>query len=99
MVSFTRNEIISASQFVRNFATLLKTVCSSKEEKIAIVKNNQMQAVLIPIEEYEKLKSYEEQLEQKEIYETIQSRKSTPQSEYISYKATAKCMPAKNRSE
>lgn len=85
MVSFTRNEIISASQFVRNFATLLKTVCSSKEEKIAIVKNNQMQAVLIPIEEYEKLKSYEEQLEQKEIYETIQSRKSTPQSEYISY--------------
>ncbi len=90
MVSFTRNEMISASQFVRNFATLLKTVCSSKEEKIAIVKNNQMQAVLIPIEEYEKLKSCEEQLEQKEIYETIQSRKNTPQTEYVSYEDALK---------
>ncbi len=88
MVSFTRNEMISASQFVRNFATLLKTVCSSKEEKIAIVKNNKVQAVLIPIEEYEKLKSCEEQLEQKEIYETIQSRKNTPQTEYVSYEGT-----------
>jgi len=34
------------------------------DEKIAVVKNNQMQAVLIPIDEYERLKSLEELDEQ-----------------------------------
>lgn len=85
MVSFARNEIVSASQFVRNFASLLKRISSSNDEKIAIVKNNEMKAVLVPIDEYEKLKNYEELAEQKEIYETVQQRKNTPESEYISY--------------
>lgn len=44
-----------------------------------------MQAVLIPIDEYERLKSLEERAEQKEIFETVQERKNTPVSEYISY--------------
>ena len=57
----------------------------SNDEKIAIVKNNQMQAVMIPIDEYERLASLAEQAEQKAIFETVQERKNTPVSEYISY--------------
>lgn len=85
MATFARNEIVSSSQFVRNFATLLKQLTESKQEKIAIIKNNEMQAVMIPVEEYEKLKSIEEIAERKEIFDTVQSRSQTPESEYISY--------------
>lgn len=85
MVTFARNEIVSSSQFVRNFASLLQRVTKSNNEKIAIVKNNQMQAVMIPIDEYERLATLAEKAEQKAIFETIQERKNTSVSEYISY--------------
>ena len=85
MVTFARNEIVSSSQFVRNFATLLKPLTESKQEKIAIIKNNEIQAVMISVEEYEKLKSIEEISERKEIFDTVQSRGQTPESEYVSY--------------
>ena len=85
MVTFARNEIISSSQFVRSFASLLQRMTKSNDEKIAIVKNNQMQAVMIPIDEYERLATLAEKAEQKSIFDTIQERKDTPTSEYISY--------------
>ena len=85
MVTFARNQIVSSSQFVRNFASLLQRVTKSNNEKIAIVKNNQMQAVMISIDEYERLATLAEKAEQKAIFETIQERKNTPVSEYISY--------------
>ena len=85
MVTFARNEIISSSQFVRSFASLLQRMTKSNDEKIAIVKNNQMQAVMIPIDEYERLTTLAEKAEQKAIFDTIQERKDTPASEYSSY--------------
>lgn len=85
MVTFARNEIVSSSQFVRGFAGLLQRMTKSNDEKIVVIKNNQMQAVMIPIDEYERLKSLEEATEQKEIFQTIQERKNTPGSEYVSY--------------
>lgn len=85
MVTFTRNEIVSSSQFVRGFAGFLQRMTKSNDEKIVVIKNNKMQAVMIPIDEYERLKSLEQSLEQKSIYETIQTRKDTPVSEYVSY--------------
>lgn len=85
MVTFARNEIVSSSQFVRSFATFLQRMTKSNDEKIAVVKNNQMQAVLIPIDEYERLKTLDEMNEQKEIFQTAQARKNTPQPEYVSF--------------
>ena len=85
MVTFARNEIVSSSQFVRGFAGFLQRMTKSNDEKIVVIKNNQMQAVMIPIDEYERLKSLEEAAEQKEIFQTIQDRKNTPVSEYVSY--------------
>jgi len=56
-----------------------------KAGKIAIIKNNEIQAVMISVEEYEKLKSIEEISERKEIFDAVQSRGQTPESEYVSY--------------
>ena len=85
MVTFSRNQIVSSSQFVGNFASFLKRMATSTEEKIAVVKNNQMQAVLISIDEYERLKAIEEASDQKEIAQILAERKNTPKSEYISF--------------
>lgn len=85
MITFTRNEIVSATQFVRQFATFLKRITESKQEKIAIIKNNEMQAVFITIDEYERLKAIEEYAEQKEIFSLIEARKNTPENEYVSF--------------
>ena len=85
MITFTRNEIVSATQFVRQFATFLKRITESKQEKVAIIKNNEMQAVFITIDEYERLKSIEEYAEQKEIFSLIEARKNTPENEYVSF--------------
>ena len=85
MITFTRNEIVSATQFVRQFATFLKRITESKQEKVAIIKNNEMQAVFITIDEYERLKAIEEYAEQKEIFSLIVARKNTPENEYISF--------------
>ena len=90
MVTFARNEIVSSSQFVRSFATFLQRMTKSNGEKIVVVKNNQMQAVMIPIDEYERLATLAEKAESKIIYETVQERKDTPNSEYISYEDAMK---------
>ena len=85
MVTFARNEIVSSSQFVRGFAGFLQRMTKSNDEKIVVIKNNQMQAVMIPIDENERLKSLEEATQQKEIFQTIKKKKNTPGSEYVSY--------------
>ena len=77
MVTFARNEIVSSSQFVRSFVTFFQRMTKSNCEKIVVVKNNQIQAVIIPIDEYERLKSLDEENERKEIFHTIQARKNT----------------------
>ena len=55
MGTFERNEIISATQFVRKFSTFLKELSEQSLKKIAIVRNNEMEAVVLSIDEYEQL--------------------------------------------
>jgi len=55
MTSFTQNEVISATDVVRNFSSELKSLTSGEKEKLVIVKNNRFEAVIIPIEEYERM--------------------------------------------
>ena len=55
MVSFEKKEIVSATQLVRQFSNFLSELTSRHLNKIAIIRNNEMQAVVLPIEEYENL--------------------------------------------
>lgn len=56
--------------------TLTQTVrnVSEKKETVYILKNNTMEAVMIPFEKYEYLSSLEEIFERMEISETIKHR-------------------------
>jgi PHD/YefM family antitoxin component YafN of YafNO toxin-antitoxin module len=55
MTSFTQDEVISATDVVRNFSSELKSLTSGEKKKLVIVKNNRFEAVIIPIEEYERM--------------------------------------------
>lgn len=54
MSSFSKNEIFTATEVVRNFSSLLNKVCKQELKRAVIVKNNKFEAVLLSIEEYER---------------------------------------------
>lgn len=55
MMAFEKKEIVSATQLVRQFSNFLTELTNRSLNKIAIIRNNEMQAVVLPIDEYEKL--------------------------------------------
>lgn len=56
MVAYTRDEIISATDLARNVSGTLSSLANQEKEKIAIMKNNKIETVMISIDEYERLK-------------------------------------------
>ena len=75
MVTYSRDEIISASEIARGFSTVLKDLMNHTKERFAISKNNKLEAVVLPIEEYERLQEAYDLVEHMEIYQKVQSRK------------------------
>jgi len=62
MVAYTRDEIISATDLARNVSSTLSSLVNHEKEKIAIMKNNKIETVMISIDEYERLKEADEYL-------------------------------------
>ncbi len=77
MVAYKRDEIVSTTELARNVSASLSSIVKGKKEKIAISKNNRLEAVLINIEEYEKLKEAFDILEHLEIAKTIKDREDS----------------------
>ena len=77
MVAYTRDEIISVTDLARNLSTALNSLVDYSKEKLAISKNNKLEAVIIPIEEYERMKEAYEQVENMEISRIIEERKNS----------------------
>ena len=65
MIAYTKDEIMTATDVVRNFSSVLKSVSTKEREKVVIVKNNHFDAVMISVDKYEKL------IEAMEILENI----------------------------
>jgi len=77
MIAYSRSEIISATDMARSFSSALTSILEQTKEKLAISKNNKLQAVLINIEEYERLKEAYDTLEHIEIAKLIEARKNS----------------------
>ena len=69
MVAYTRDEIISATDLARNVSATLSSLANQEKEKIAIMKNNKIETVMISIDEYERLNEIDENIE--ELFEKI----------------------------
>ena len=93
MVQYSQNELLSITEFTKKIGNIVKGVKEEAIEKIGILKNNKLEAVLISTTEYERLKEYEnmmEELENEELLKIVEERSKTPLSEYISFEDMAK---------
>ena len=66
MVSYLSNELIPSSEFAKKFGSYLLQIKDGSAEKLAILKNNKVEAVLISKDQYEVMK---------EAYMEINSKK------------------------
>ena len=89
MIAYTRDEIISVTDLARNLATSLNSLVDHSREKLAISKNNKLEAVIIPIEEYERMLEAYEHMENMEISRIVEERSKTAKSSYLTLEELA----------
>jgi len=93
MVKYAQNELFSITDFTKQIGSVVGSIKEHSLEKIGILKNNRLEAVVISTDEYERLKELEEMFELAEhtqIYNTLEQRKETPLSDYVSMEDLAK---------
>ena len=57
MKAYKRDEMISVTDLLKGFKTTLEKLTSHQLEKVAVMKNNKPEAVIISVDEYERLQS------------------------------------------
>ena len=67
MITYSKDEMVGITELGKSLGSYLDKVTSDVLSKIAIIRRNKPEAVIIPIEEYELLQSAYDRLEQQEI--------------------------------
>ena len=78
MTAYTANELIPSSEFAKRFGTYLSQITTSSIDKLAILKNNKVEAVLISKDDYERMSEALEYVENQEIVQLIKERIAKP---------------------
>jgi len=73
MITYAKDEMVGITELGKSLGSYLDKVTSDVFSKIAIIRRNKPEAVIIPIEEYELLQSAYDRLEQKEIEMLLKS--------------------------
>ena len=71
-----RQEVVSVSKAGRNLGRLLNEMKKGKREKFVLARNNDLEAVIIPIETYEKMQEAEELVDDLEIALMVKEREA-----------------------
>ena len=74
-VAYKKDELLSASKVARSFGQVLNDLSEKRRRRVVIVKNNHLEAVLLPVEEYEAMAEALSLLEHLEIYRLVEKRK------------------------
>ena len=74
---FKREEMISATAAAKNFGKVVSDLVGHKKEKAAVVRNNEITAVILPVEEYEYMADIVEFVEHLEIFDIVTRRKKS----------------------
>ena len=74
MVAYTQNELVSVTEISKQFGEYISKLKNGTIEKIGVLKNNKLNAVILGVEEYEKMSQAYEILEDMDIYTDIQDR-------------------------
>ena len=79
-----QQELVSVSDATRRLAGLLQNLRNHVASKFFITKNNTIEAVLLPIDEYEKLLDLEEELDRLMLHQEILLREKRDTGKRIS---------------
>jgi len=77
MVMYAKNELYSITDFTKQIGSVVNKIKEHTYEKVGILKNNKLEAVLIDIEEYERLQEAYDLLEHIEIAKIVEERKGS----------------------
>ena len=83
MVAYSQQELASSTDISKQFGHYLSNVSNGIIEKLAILKNNKIEAVMLPTAMYESLINLLDEKENNEILQTIEQRMKTPKKNYI----------------
>ena len=83
MVAYSQHELISSTDLSKQFGKYLSNISNGITEKLAILKNNKIEAVMIPASLYESLISLLDEKEDIQILKTIEKRLQTPKEDYL----------------
>jgi PHD/YefM family antitoxin component YafN of YafNO toxin-antitoxin module len=85
MVVYSRDEMISVTELLKSFRQTLNRIADHSIEKIAVMKNNKPEAVVLSVDEYERIKALADLAEDFEIAKIIQERRKTSTKAYIPF--------------
>lgn len=71
MITYTSNELIASSELVKKFGSYLSQLKEHSISKLAILRNNKVEAVLVSKEEYEKMAEALKKVQRDELRESI----------------------------
>lgn len=74
MVAYTQNELASATEISKQFGEYISKVKNGLVDKIGVLKNNKLNAVILSVDEYERMSEAMDLLEDMSIYEEIRDR-------------------------
>ena len=89
-VSYTTEELIPSTEFAKGFGGFISKIIKGSVEKLAIVKNNKPEAVVISIAEYERIKMLSDLAEDLSIQKMVHERVGDGKSELLDYDEYAK---------
>ena len=74
MVSYARDEMVGITELSKSLGKYLDKVIANPFNKIAIIRRNEPEAVIVPIKEYEYMKEASDMLEDMQIAKIIEER-------------------------
>lgn len=77
MITYARNEIFSATEAAKRFGAILQKFQEKSLTRVAVSKNNRIEAVILPVEAYEEMKEISEWIEMMDIAEAVDKRKNS----------------------
>jgi len=73
-VAYKKEEILSASRVARSFGKVLADLKAQHRRRVVILKNNQVEAVIVSVNDYEKMAEALDLLEHMEIHRLVTPR-------------------------
>ena len=73
MIVYGANELIASSELAKKFGSYLSQIKEHSVDKLAILKNNKIEAVLVSKEEYENMAEAMKLLEAQQIMSSIEN--------------------------